>query len=68
MQEDKEQKPADAVSEDATSSDTLSDVEEAEKGSDAANDDGSSSDMPSPDGAFDDGHGGESPKDNPGPM
>ena len=67
MQEDKEQKPADAVGEEATSSDTLSDVEETEKVSDEASDSGGS-DMPSPDGAFDDGHGVESPKDNPGPM
>ncbi len=67
MQEDKEQKPADAVSEDATSSETLSDVEETAKVSDESGDTGGS-DAPSPDGAFDEGHGAESPKDNPGPM
>lgn len=67
MQEDKERKPADAVSEEATSSETLSDIEETAKVSDEASDTGGS-DTPSPDGAFDDGHGGESSKDNPGPM
>ncbi|MBC7910510.1 MAG: hypothetical protein H7Y30_08425 [Pyrinomonadaceae bacterium] len=52
---------------DATSSETLSDVEKTEKDSGAESDTGGSS-MPSPDGAFDSNQGGDSPKDDPGPM
>jgi hypothetical protein len=69
MQEDKEQNRAQAPGEEATSGETLSDVEETEKASDKASDESStSSPAPSPDGAFDEGQGGDGPKDNPGPM
>jgi hypothetical protein len=53
--------------EEATSSATLSDVEETEK-STVADDESSRSSTPSPDGAFDSDEGERSPKDNPGPM
>jgi hypothetical protein len=49
---------------DATSSETLSDIEDKEKVSDA-NDDNEPSSTPSPDGAFDEGRGGS---DDAGPM
>ncbi len=58
----------------ATSSDTLSDIEETEKVS-ATTDDkerggssGSNADAPSPDGQFDGSHREGSGKDDPGPM
>jgi hypothetical protein len=50
---------------DATSSETLSDVEEKEKVSDA-NHEGEASSAPSPDGAFDEQRGGR--RDDAGPM
>lgn len=59
----------------ATSSDTLSDIEQTEKVSDRTGStsdsdtgSGSSSDAPSPDGQFDDSRSGDSGKGNPGPM
>jgi hypothetical protein len=54
---------------DATSTETLSDVEESEKVSedDAANSNDTSS-TPSPDGAFDEGSGGQGGFDDAGPM
>ncbi|HEY0384572.1 MAG TPA: hypothetical protein VGC64_01110 [Pyrinomonadaceae bacterium] len=54
----------------ATSSDTLSDVEETEKVTSGGDDDGdnnSASDAPSPDGQFDEGGSGKTGND-PGPM
>jgi hypothetical protein len=55
----------------ATSDDTLSDIEEAEKVSDTPGQGGggssSSSSTPSPDGAFDQG-GQRGPREDPGPM
>lgn len=75
MQEDKETKPSatagdagagqDAPAE-ATSSETLSEVEETEKVSPEKSGAGGSA-MPSPDGAFD-SERGRSPKDDSGPM
>jgi hypothetical protein len=51
---------------DATSSETLKDVEEKEKVSDTEHDDeGARSETPSPDGAFDESRGGSDPA---GPM
>lgn len=73
MQEDKEQKSSESAGAgqdaqaEATSSETLSDVEETEKASTEKSDTGGSS-MPSPDGQFDSDGGSSSPKDNPGPM
>lgn len=53
----------------ATSSETLSDIEESEKVSKEKSDsEQGSSPAPSPDGAFDSDQGGRSPKDDPGPM
>lgn len=52
---------------DATSSETLSDVEKSEKTTSEKSGSGASS-MPSPDGAFDSDQGGSGPKDDPGPM
>jgi hypothetical protein len=55
----------------ATSSDTLSDIEETEKVPSASGQEGggssSSSSAPSPDGAFDES-GGRGPREDPGPM
>lgn len=71
MQEEKEQKSPEAPGEEATSSETLKDVEETEKVSDEASTDNSSSSgstAPSPDGVFDEGGRGDSPQDDPGPM
>jgi hypothetical protein len=75
MQESKDPKAAEttggAESEDAkadaTSSETLSEVEETEQVSGEQSGTGNSS-MPSPDGAFDSDQSGRSPKDDPGPM
>jgi hypothetical protein len=57
---------------DATSSETLSDVEEttkeAETGKTANDDDEQSSAVPSPDGAFDEGRGGANGLEDAGPM
>jgi hypothetical protein len=66
---DKEVESKDPKS-DATSSETLSDVEETEKASDTGgkeSDQGESSSVPSPDGAFDEGRGGDGLEDA-GPM
>jgi hypothetical protein len=56
---------------DATSDETLSDIEEKEKVSDTKSQgEGSSGSVgaaPSPDGAFDEG-GGRGPREDPGPM
>ena len=54
---------------DATSDDTLSDLEETEKVSGSSSDSERSgqSSAPSPDGAFDEG-GSRGPRENPGPM
>ena len=55
---------------DATSSETLSDLEEKEKVSDTKSQGEGSSGTgtaPSPDGAFDEG-GGRGPREDPGPM
>jgi hypothetical protein len=55
---------------DATSSDTLSDVEKSEKVSQTGGgetDKNESSNVPSPDGAFDEGRGGDGLEDT-GPM
>ena len=49
----------------ATSSDTLSDIEEKEKVSGAKTEGGASSSTPSPDGAFDEGR---TSRDDAGPM
>jgi hypothetical protein len=72
MQETKDPKPTGTAggtpqSEDseATSSDTLSDVEEKETVSDADHEGATSSSTPSPDGAFDEQRGGS---DDAGPM
>jgi hypothetical protein len=65
MQEDKEQKQD--IPEEATSSETLNDVEETEKVSPEKSETGGTS-APSPDGAFDSDQSGSSPKDDPGPM
>jgi len=51
----------------ATSSDTLSDIEETEKVSDASSGEGGRPSTPSPDGAFDES-GGRGPREDPGPM
>jgi hypothetical protein len=73
MQEAKDPKPAGTAAgdrstenkdSDATSSETLSDLEEKEQVSDTGSDDSTSS-GPSPDGAFDEGRGGG---DDAGPM
>lgn len=56
---------------DATSSETLSDVEETEKGSESNESgaqEGESSPVPSPDGAFDEGRGGSNGIEDAGPM
>jgi hypothetical protein len=50
---------------DATSSETLSDVEEKEKVSDAGQEGATTSSAPSPDGVFDEPRGG---RDDAGPM
>jgi hypothetical protein len=57
---------------DATSSETLSDVEESEKVSEASEGEaeqaGGRSPVPSPDGAFDEGRGGDNGIEDAGPM
>lgn len=56
---------------DATSSETLSDIEETAKVSDATRGEksgGGSSNTPSPDGAFDTERGGRAPDESAGPM
>ena len=56
---------------DATSTETLSDVEESEKVSEEADDTTSGNDTsstPSPDGAFDEGRSGQGGVDDAGPM
>lgn len=67
MQEEKVQKPGDPANEDATSSETLTEIEETEKVSEKNSDSGSSS-IPSPDGAFDSVPSERGPRDDPGPM
>jgi hypothetical protein len=67
MQEDKVQKPEDPAKEDATSSETLTEIEETEKVSEKDSDAGTSS-IPSPDGSFDSVPNERGPKDDPGPM
>ena len=63
MQEEREQQAPEAVSEEATSSETLKDIEETEKVSDdaGASSGGNATSSPSPDGAFDEGRGGDNP-------
>lgn len=56
---------------DATSADTLSDVEEAEKASESnesESDESKPSSLPSPDGAFDEGRDGANGIEDAGPM
>jgi hypothetical protein len=56
---------------DATSSETLSEVEETEKTGDAdenSTEDSDDSSIPSPDGAFDEGRGGTNGIEDVGPM
>ena len=54
---------------DATSNETLSDLEETEKVSGAeSKEESAPSSTPSPDGAFDEGGGGRGPREDPGPM
>jgi hypothetical protein len=54
---------------DATSTETLSEVEESEKVSEEEpTESGDSSSTPSPDGAFDDGRSGQGSVDDAGPM
>jgi hypothetical protein len=57
---------------DATSSETLSDVEEAENAGDTSEtgteDDHNNSSVPSPDGAFDEGRGATNGIEDAGPM
>ena len=56
---------------DATSSETLSDVEQNEKApetNESDSNDGKSSSVPSPDGAFDEGRGGQDGVNDAGPM
>jgi|GEM_PF-6424872 len=65
MQEDKEQKQD--IPEEATSSETLSEVEEGGRVSTEKSGTGGTG-APSPDGAFDSDQSGQSPKDDPGPM
>lgn len=61
MQEEKERKPADSTSDDATSSETLSDVEENENVSEEPGDNGSSVPI-APDGALNSDNGERHPK------
>lgn len=67
MQEEKEKTPAGSTVDDATSSETLSDIEEKENVSEETADNESSGPL-SPDGSIDSDKSERSPKDDIGPM
>ena len=67
MQEERKQDPADSTRDDATSSKTLSDIQESENVTDNPGD-GENSVPPAPDGAVNTDNGERNPNDDVGPI